>query len=93
MSLFEVNEVWIPVMSARTQDDIGFKVILEQIRAGLGPHSVVTGNVTRVLVTVNVEAESEKEATNAAAVKIAGAMIGRPFIFDETSPRAAIDLG
>lgn len=33
MSLFEVNEVWILAMGARTMDDIAFQVSLEQIGA------------------------------------------------------------
>ena len=40
MSLFEVNEVWIPAMGARVLDDIAFKVMLEQIRLTSGRERV-----------------------------------------------------
>ena len=93
MSLFEVNEVWIPVMGARVLDDIAFKVMLEQIRAALGPGSAVAGSVSRVLVTVKVEARSEEKAKMLGNTRIAEVMRNRPFIIDGTTPRTAVDLG
>lgn len=91
--MFEINEMWIPAMSARTLDDIAFKVMLEQIRADLGPGSVVTGNVAHVLVTVKIDARSEEKAKTEGGSKIAEIMVDRPFIVDGTTQRTAIDLG
>lgn len=93
MSLFEVNELWIPMMGARTLGDVAFKVMLEQIRADLGSGSVVAGNVAHVLVTVKVDARSLDTALTQAKTKIAEVMRDRPFIIDGTTPRTAVDLG
>jgi hypothetical protein len=93
VSSYEVNEVWIPAMGARTVGDIGFKIMLEQIRADLGPGSSVVGSVSRVLVTVKIDASSEEKAKTVASSTIAEVMRGRPFIIDGTAPRSAVALG
>jgi hypothetical protein len=93
MSLYEANEVWIPLMGARVLDDIAFKVMLEQIRADLGPGASVTGSISRVLVTVQTDAKSAEKALMQAKTKIAEVMRDRPFIIDGTTPRTAVDLG
>lgn len=43
MGMFEINEMWIPAMGARTLSDLGFEQLLEEIRVELGPGSVVKG--------------------------------------------------
>ena len=53
----------------------------------------MTGSVLRVLVTVQIHANSVKTALMQARTKIAAAMRDRPFIIDGTTPRTAVDLG